>query len=388
MKHIKDKDIVSIILDHDFKIKNSTSEDKIVKINENLKQILSSKQFHVNGYLVGDKKYESLAESKEKTEEDSKVKMMSSILLDKIGVTMKLEFILQVSQLRQILATKKSKLIEFKNLRVTPLFSKDGDTVEYLGTLCINSQILITKSSSNTWVHRAVSNKNLQDIIYSVQDNKDGLNQVSRKKALEADGNDEDVLAKNMINEVIKNNSLFPGVDLNLGLQDDNSLNGWTVIYNLDIKLRDFSLYLRKPLDRIIFSLTSIQNVYSLRETIDIAGVILSIKTEDKLTIMELSSVKDSNVFKVHLYNKKLSLKINIGTVVHFRKIQLKISKSLELILENPMEYNTEILGNMSSSEVSKLRKFRFDSSSNFNTILELCKPVLVRNILKVKKLF
>ena len=87
---------------------------------------------------------------------------------------------------------------------------------------------------------------------------------------------------------------------------------------------------------------------------------------------------------KINIYNKKLHINLEIGSVIILKKTPIRINKNLDIVLENPNEQSIEILGVMSSSEVIKLRKFRFDQAAQFDSLLELCNPVVTRCLIKL----
>lgn len=179
-----------------------------------------------------------------------------------------------------------------------------------------------------------------------------------------------------------KNESIVQ--NLQLDNRKDSNKPIHEVISEYDITNKDFSLYLKQRLTRAFYSLSSIQSICNKRDIVSIIGVITSIKTEEKINIIELTSLKDSNILKVYSY-KKLNLDgLCIGKVIEINNIQLKINKNLDVVLENPSEYHIKVIGQLNSLEMTRIKRFRFDSSSSFDTILSLCKPLLNRSINKL----
>lgn len=155
-------------------------------------------------------------------------------------------------------------------------------------------------------------------------------------------------------------------------------------LQSINSSLKDFSNLLKRQTDRFICSLNSINTICGNRELVDLVGVITSIKNEDKLTVVDLTSIKDSNEIKIHFYNRKALFKLNISDCIILKKVNLKVTKNLDINIEGPNEYNIENLGSVSNQEFINIKKFRFDQSLKVDTLLSLISPVVNRSILKV----
>ena len=185
----------------------------------------------------------------------------------------------------------------------------------------------------------------------------------------------------------VSNNKLIEdkvtGKKLNFVKEIKEDIN--TILQKIDSHLKDLSIHLQKDVDRIICSLNSINSIYSFsnKDMVDFVGIISNLKNEDKLTVMELSSTKDSNIIKFYLYNKKVIQELSLGLVIAIKKVQIKVNKNLDFVVEGLQEQNIEILGKI--NDLVNIKKFRFDQSAKFDTLISLCNPILCRNIKKVK---
>jgi hypothetical protein len=85
-------------------------------------------------------------------------------------------------------------------------------------------------------------------------------------------------------------------------------------------------------------------------------------------------------------------LDIKENMIILIRNIQLKLSRGMDLILENPQENSVKIVGMVNNEDTSKLRKLRINKKLEFSSFIDLTKSVVVRNLNKylitIKKVF
>jgi len=175
-----------------------------------------------------------------------------------------------------------------------------------------------------------------------------------------------------------------------LDIIDSSVLNN--CLSQIPYKYKDFSKLLVKNVENSIYSISNIMRINSNITFNDICGMIKSYKIEEKLITIEVVSLKDSNIIKIHHYNKNMLMDLKENMVVLFKNIASKVNKNFDLYLENPIESNTKILGILNTAEANKMKKFRFDKNKDFDCIIDLVKPVIRRNIqkflLNIKKIY
>jgi hypothetical protein len=167
-----------------------------------------------------------------------------------------------------------------------------------------------------------------------------------------------------------------------LDIIDSSTINN--CILNISNKIKDFNDILIKQVERAIYGMMNANRVNHALTHVDVCGMIKNLKTENNLTSIELLSLKDSNVLKINHYYRNIALDLKINMVVFFKNVPVKINKNFDIILENPLESNIKKLAILSEDEVNKLKKFRIDKNKEFDCIIDLCRPVVKRNICKV----
>lgn len=237
----------------------------------------------------------------------------------------------------------------------------------------------VINKSKNLLAKNINNQKNLDlEIINNIINNKNADNNESY---INNNKNSQFIL-NNLITSDIKEISLNNNLINNLG---NNKPNLTHILSKIEHKFKDFAQHLNRTTNQSFYSINNIKNVIlPKKDFIDIIGVVLSYKIENKYTVIQITSLVDSNTFKIFIYNRKLNIDIVSGSIIFFRRIQLKINKNLDIVLENPYENDIEVLGILSNIELNKLKKFRIDSNIEFTNLLSLINPVIVRNIVKI----
>lgn len=286
----------------------------------------------------------------------------------------------RISNLKISFECEKSSSIEANNNNFT---NKSSSQSKEIKKQCFHFTLY---NSKNTIINIETNNtinlkENTNDEILNLSNYND-LNKICLETEEAENNNNNDF--NNYGNYQITSPSKLNDINLDEVNHKTNQEQIYSALRKLDPKLKDFTPILRKQTDRMFFSLNSISSFISTSsDTYDLVGVVISVKNEDKLSIIEITSLKDSNIIKVYIYNKKVSNDLTIGTVVVLKKLQIKVNKNLDLIIENPLDYNIEIIGKFEDSEIHKYKKFRYDSTS-FDTILGLCKNTINRSLQKV----
>jgi len=153
-------------------------------------------------------------------------------------------------------------------------------------------------------------------------------------------------------------------------------------------EIKDISLYLNKEVSNAVYTVTNSFSINKDVKAVSICGMILSVKNEEKLTTIELLSLKDSNIIKIFCYNKSFLTEYKENMIIILNNINQKINKNFDIILEIAYEKSVKILGLLTSEESMKFRKFRFDKNKGYDCILQLVSNKLVRSIQKVFKIY
>ena len=170
-----------------------------------------------------------------------------------------------------------------------------------------------------------------------------------------------------------------------LDLIDTGCINEY--LTKIPNELKDIANLLVKEVDHTVYCTSNSQSINKGMKKKDACGMILTHKKEEKLTSIELISLKDSNVIKIIHYNKNFTLELKENMIIIINNISLKINKNFDCILENPLEKNINIVGILSKEESAKLKKFRFDKNKDYDCIISLVSNKIIRNIQKVKKI-
>jgi hypothetical protein len=254
--------------------------------------------------------------------------------------------------------------LEFDNGSYNPFFTHTVDTKVY-----VKGPNVLDKTLSPLF------NKQVQEVLDNT------LKEENEKRQLESG-------RKNCVTSFRINNfqSLLDITKRNEGEYIDiiNSTEINESLNKIPPKVKDFADLLVKPVEFSIYGMTNAININLAAEIRDVCGMIKSVKNDEKIKMVELLSLKDSNSIKMLIYkaNTKIDLKENM--VIFVKSIPCKINKNFDIILENPHDGSIKILGMLSAEESNKLRKFRYDRNKEVDCLIDLTQPILVRGIQKV----
>lgn len=71
--------------------------------------------------------------------------------------------------------------------------------------------------------------------------------------------------------------------------------------------------------------------------------------------------------------------------IVYIKKACVQVNKGVDIILEIVDDKSIEALQIINEEEFKKIKKFRYDSKRNYNFLIDLIQPVIIRNINKVQ---
>jgi hypothetical protein len=265
---------------------------------------------------------------------------------------------------------QKSEKIYLTHLR----FQLKNNEITFIHTLA--TKIFVTSPSIADKTLSPIFNKKIQEALIKTQKGE------SEKKNLETG-------RQNCVTSVRINNfkNLLDLTKMNEGEYID-IINNTEINENLTKipnKVKDFAELLCKNVEYSIYGMTNAININKSVEFRDVCGMIKFIKTEEKIKMIELLSLKDSNCIKILLYHKNMTIDLRNDMIIYIKNISWKINKNFDIILENPNEQNIKILGMLNPEESNKLKKFRFDRNKDIDCLIDLTQPVLVRSIQKVK---
>ncbi len=89
-------------------------------------------------------------------------------------------------------------------------------------------------------------------------------------------------------------------------------------------------------------------------------------------------------MIKVFFYNK-CYLDLKEKMIVFIKKGYVTVNKGVEIIIEIVDDTSIEARLILKEDEFKKLKKFRYNFSKEFNLLIDLIQPVIIRNIQKVK---
>lgn len=156
------------------------------------------------------------------------------------------------------------------------------------------------------------------------------------------------------------------------------------ILRKIPNEMKDVPSLLVKEVDNCFFTASNALSINKGIKSVDICGMILSHKIEEKLTTIELISLKDSNVIKIIHFSKIFSIDLKENMIVVLHNALWKINKNFDLILEIQNDKNLNILGTLSNEESSKIKKFRFNKNKDYDTVLSLLSNKIIRSIQKV----
>ena len=192
------------------------------------------------------------------------------------------------------------------------------------------------------------------------------------------------------LNKYEQNNFIYTNISKNKdnniniinNIQDENLKK--TIIENLD---KDIKKLLTKKIRKNSYSLKSIPEF--LQETnyplllVDAMGVIIKVKTEQKVTTIDIISLLNSNRIKIIHYPNSWDFKPLENQIIVLKNVPIKVNQNFEIIIENPLKNNVKIIGTLEKQQYSLLKVFRPPLSINFSSIIELLNPVIYRTIKK-----
>ncbi len=167
-----------------------------------------------------------------------------------------------------------------------------------------------------------------------------------------------------------------------LDLIDENSME--EILKKIPNEMKDISKYLEKDVENIVYTISNAVSINKDVKPINICGVILSLKIEEKLTTIELLSFKDSNVIKVLHFCKSFSIEFRENMILILNNVNLKINKNFDIYIEIVSEKSVTVQGILSYEESLKIKKFRFDKNKEYNCIIQLISNRMYRSIQKV----
>ena len=195
----------------------------------------------------------------------------------------------------------------------------------------------------------------------------------------------------NLNNSSIKSNkSLFNYSVTYEDIISDSNLT--QKIHTIKLENKDLASLLHKEVKSIICDVNDINNlINSLNQynpRVDICGIVINVKKDTKVTSVELVSLIDSNSIKVIHYPNSWMFNPKQKQIFYLTNINLKINKNLEFILENPVETNVKIIGELTDSEFTTFKRFRFNSEKQqlkpiLSSIISLLNPTIDRTIRK-----
>lgn len=167
-----------------------------------------------------------------------------------------------------------------------------------------------------------------------------------------------------------------------LDLIDSNSID--EILRKIPNEIKDISQFLFKEVDNTIYTVTNALSINRDIKSISVCGIITSVKVEEKLTTLELLSLKDSNFIKVLHFMKNFSIEFKENMILILTNVNQKINKNFDIFLEIISEKSVNVLGILTNEEIAKFKKFRFDKNKEYDCILQLISNKLVRRIQKV----
>ena len=100
--------------------------------------------------------------------------------------------------------------------------------------------------------------------------------------------------------------------------------------------------------------------------------------------MITVTSLLDSNCIRIYFYNK-CYLDLREKMIVYIKKACVQVNKGVDIILEIVDDKSIEALQIINEEEFKKIKKFRYDSKRNYNFLIDLIQPVIIRNINKVQ---
>ena len=171
-----------------------------------------------------------------------------------------------------------------------------------------------------------------------------------------------------------------------------SNINLLQKIHSIKLENIDIASLLHKEVKTIICDVNDINNlINSLNQynpRVDICGIVITVKKDTKVTSVELLSLIDSNTIKVIHYPNSWMFNPKQKQIFYFTNINLKINKNLEFILENPVETNVKIIGELTDTEFTTFKQFRFNYKRQqlkpiLSSIISLLNPNIDRTIRK-----
>ena len=284
-------------------------------------------------------------------------------------------------------------------LNVKPIFIKNLNNNKYI------LKFLITKNSKIIYGEKKLNDKECPlkfnpEITKLYEHNK---NEQIKQKNLELNrisiyNNNNNNISKNIIINNI-NNNLITTTNNNLKTLKNKNKNYKNVFFDIiknnekiqriinEYKENDISKLLTRKVEQISYSLKSIPNM--LQKTnyplifSNVIGVVYKVKTEPKVTTIEMISLLDSNKIKVIHYPNSWKFEPNEKQILLIRNVPLKINQNFEIILENPLQNNVKELSILKDDEFKSLKIFRINKKIPFSSIINLLSPIIYRSIQK-----
>jgi len=150
-------------------------------------------------------------------------------------------------------------------------------------------------------------------------------------------------------------------------------------------EIKDLSKLLEKDVENTIYTISNSLSINKGNKSVDLCGMVSFIKEEEKITIVELISLKDSNFIKLIHYKKTSEIELKENMLIVISDSQLKINKNFDILIELQNERNLSVLGILSNEESNRIRKFRYDRRNEYNSIISLISNRLIRSIQMVK---
>jgi hypothetical protein len=163
----------------------------------------------------------------------------------------------------------------------------------------------------------------------------------------------------------------------------DNKINE-DLLKKFPNELKDFSRLLEKDVENTIYTISNSLSINKGNRSVDICGMISFIKEDDKIIIIELISLKDSNFIKVIYYKKNKEIQLMENMLIVVSDSQLKINKNYDILIELQNERNLSIIGKLNPEESNRIRKFRYDQRNEYNSFISLISNRIIRSIKKV----